>query len=368
MLLHLYNKNRYIALDLFEKVFPGRNRYLAFDNVTPLTSKSELYEKYKIETVTKNNIKAIIQSIDFSIISCIIVHYMTYDKIRFIHKVPKSVKVCWVSYGGDLYNDFLYYKGYNLYYKNPAIFYYKHKPIKRLLTSIALPIRAKITFNYLVKRINSFSSCLYVDTFIFEQFAKKQVDKKELFFWDINSLKKICNKGFTTGNSIMVGHSASQTNNHLYSLKFIKNLKLNERKIYLQLGYGGNAYYRKFVSEKFIGIFHNNGVINSNFIPREDYFKFLLNFNTFIFSHWRQEALSNIFFGFYYGVKIFLSNKNPIFNYFKKQGFIFFELEKMNQKIFDEELTNEQKLYNRSLMETLYSFDKLIRLIKVDFS
>lgn len=374
MLLHLFNKNRYVILEPFEKVFPNRNLYLAFDNVTPMTSKSELNEKYKIEIVTNKNMDKIIKSIDFSDIDTVIIHYMTYLKIKFIKAIPKSVKICWLSYGGDLYNEFLFYEGYDLYYENPFKTLYKNKPIKRIFMPLFLKIRAKINFRYLIKRINSFSGASYIDALIFEKYAKKAVDKKEIYF--LNSRSEDRYKAalgtdfdkFASGTSVMIGHSASMTNNHLYAIKFLKDIDLRDSKIYISLSYSGCAEYKKNVIYEFKEIFKNKGIVNDKFVSIDEYYKYLLNFNTFIFANWRQEALGNIFFGFFYGIKIFLSNKNPLFRYFKDQGFIVYELEKLNQDLFDQDLSYKEKSHNRDLVSTIYSFDRLLTLIKDNFS
>lgn len=54
--------------------------------------------------------------IDFSTVSAVVVHLVTFRKECFILKhVSPDVPVIWWVYGGDLYNYFLFRKGYKLY-------------------------------------------------------------------------------------------------------------------------------------------------------------------------------------------------------------------------------------------------------------
>lgn len=369
MKLHLYNKGRELFISYIEQFFPNQNIYLTFPNVTPLTqTPSDIEKKYGCIEVRRDNEKEILANIDFSKVSMVIVHYISYEKLRFVKKIPKHIKVFWFSYGGDLYNQFLYYKGYDLYYKNPSKFYYYGKPLKRLLVArIYLPLRARHAFRYLQKRVSRFSGCSYVDSIVLKQYFGRDIDTVNLFLTNINNYKQLYGEEFVHGTTVRLGHSASQTNNHLYGIKYLKTIDVRDSNIELALAYGGCKKYDEYVSNEFLKAFPENGKICNEYLSKQEYFKSLYSVSTLIMSHWRQEALGNILWGFYSGVKIYLSNKNPLFNYFQIQGFIVFELERINQENFDRKLNLEEKQYNRNVLLFQYSYEKFIQSIKTSF-
>lgn len=369
MKIHLYNKGRELAISYIEQFSQDQNIYLTFPNETPLTqTSSDIEKEYGCIEVRRDNEEEILAKIDFSKVSMVVVHYMTYEKLRFLKRIPKNIKVFWFSYGGDLYNQFLYYKGYDLYYKNPNKFYYYGKPLKRLFVAeIYLPLRARYAFRYLQKRVSQFSGSSYIDSILLQKYFGHGINIVNLFLTNVNNYKLLYGDDFVHGSTVRLGHSASQTNNHLYGIKYLKTIDVSGSSIELPLAYGGSKKYNEYVSNEFLKAFPKNGKICNKYLSKQEYFNSLYSVSTFIMSHWRQEALGNILWGFYSGVKIYLSNKNPLFNYFRIQGFIVFELERISQDNFDRELSLEEKQYNRDVLLFQYSYEKFIQSIKTSF-
>lgn len=370
MILHLVNDHQVInrTLDYFEQVFPGENIVFVFSDNTRLI---HVKPRNLFQIVSEANYRTIAQNTDFSQIDKVIVHYMSIKKIRFIQKIPKHLHVCWNIYGWDLYSQFLFYKGYKLFYSNPDSF----RPLtwkRKLFPQIAYikdKLRSGKYFNYIIKRTDSLVVSCLPDKTLLEFYARRSFPTKEIFSYPIETtLGDLYGKEFQEGKDIMLGNSASFTNNHLYALNYLSGLDLKNSKIHLQLAYGGTEVYKKYVTGKYEEAFHDKLVINDKYLPISEYNNYLLNMRILIFANWRQEAEGNILMGFYLGAKIFLSNKNPLFLYYKFLGFIIFELETISQQNLDHPLTPEEKDYNRNIAKRLYANERLLNLIRENFS
>ena len=80
--------------------------------------------------------------------------------------------------------------------------------------------------------------------------------------------------------------------------------------------------------------------------------------------NWRQEAIGNIIVALYLGAKVFLSHVNPVYEWAQSHGLTVYELEKLSQKELDTPLDRETKLKNRQILLSLYTKERMYRLIK----
>ena len=71
------------------------------------------------------------------------------------------------------------------------------------------------------------------------------------------------------------------------------------------------ANYISKVGEQYFGRKFN---AIRDFMPLEEYNKFLLSADVFIYGNWRQEAVGNILIALFIGGKVFLDEKNPLYN------------------------------------------------------
>ena len=78
----------------------------------------------------------------------------------------------------------------------------------------------------------------------------------------------------------------------------------------------------------------------------------------------RQEAIGNIIVALYLGAKVFLSHVNPVYEWAQSHGLTVYELEKLSQKELDTPLDRETKLRNRQILLSLYTKERMYRLIK----
>ncbi len=288
----------------------------------------------------------------------VIIHYLTSEKLNLVRLLPKhDINICWFVYGGDLYNRYLVNFGYDLYSQHT-----RKNSLKNLLKYF---IR-RLEFGFIVNRVDIFA-CNACTLTLIQKYSrlKKQLKLVELFAYTIEDVMGSLYKSpFVEGDAIVIGNSASFTNNHNYILDVIKNIPIDS-KIVLQLAYGGTFEYVQSVKHKYKALF-SNICFNETFCSLENYQRLLNSGDTFIFGNWREEAEGNILTTLYLGKKVYLSKYNPLLEYYRSKGFILFSLENITND-FEVKLSQLQKNKNRTLAEELYNKERLFRLLKETF-
>lgn len=306
---------------------------------------------------------SLVKSFDFSKVACVKVHFLSDEKVKFIFSIPKTIPVWWNVYGGDLYNRYLQYMGYKLYYTDKVF-----QTIKKQLTFPLKKIIREIEYWKITKRVKYYSAidCDYQLIKLYSKHARKSINLP-LFSYPMEDIMgNLYNSTFKDGNSIIIGNSASYTNNHLYCLNYLKKIDLTKHQTVLQLAYGGDKKYNYEVKIRYQEDLKCPVIANEEFLPLDAFNKSLQNAHAFIFGNWRQEAVGNILTAFYLGKKVFLSNKSPLLNYFRQKGFTVYELETLDMSILDE-LPQHIKEKNRTLCDQLYSIQRLKHLMQDAF-
>lgn len=367
MILHLVNDEKIInrTIQLFENACPGEHLFVVFKRQKetyvkrgPAVISAEEYEMWKDK---------------FSIDS-VIIHSLSKKKIYFIRQYKfEHIPLYWIIWGADLYNRLLEPQGFELYYRNTA--YQRKKALKRYLlkpfTYFKMKNRIGMTSRFILERVNY----LVTDTtendydILMDYFPQlKSIPWRDFFYYPIDEilgpdlLKTECD-----GNSIMIGNSASLTNNHEYALEILSRLNIGDRKIIVPLSYSGNKAYRKSVMERGIKLFGKQFSALTEFLPLQEYNELMTGVDIAIYGNWRQEAIGNIIIALYLGAKVFLSVRNPITAWARMHSLVVFELEKMTQQDLDQPLDRKIKESNRTILLDLYNRDRLVKLMKDTF-
>lgn len=153
---------------------------------------------------------------------------------------------------------------------------------------------------------------------------------------------------FEKSDSILIGNSASPYNNHLDIIQELDKLNFSG-KITIPFSYGSKDY-----------IFKIKEVVKSlklyisfveDFLPYEDYISLINQHSIAVFNSYRQMALGNIFIALKCGVKVYLSLKNPSYQWLKRLGFIIYSIEKdLTQNIKDGDLRLSREDINLNVL------------------
>ena len=302
--------------------------------------------EYGKETTVLNE-HEVLDIIDFSKISVVIVHLVTYQKERFVLKyISSKIPVIWWTYGGDLYNYFLYRKGYNLYAPQTIPFVLENQPkIRNIKKWIASHIYRPYIDRRFMRRVHGIIPCDLPDYKLACSYLGRNVD-----LVNVSPRKLKIDLPFADGNDICIGNSASMTNNHLYALDIIKRISIGSSKIILPLSYNVQSEnYKEEVIKRYRQQLGNHVSFLFDFQNADEYRRSFLNYKVAIYPCWRQEALGNIFTCLQLGVKIFLSKYNPCLDIFLELGYYIYTIEDVSNEQDLNPLTQSEKEHNRDL-------------------
>ncbi|MNF42841.1 4-alpha-L-fucosyltransferase [compost metagenome] len=159
-----------------------------------------------------------------------------------------------------------------------------------------------------------------------------------------------------TGDSILVGNSASAENNHIDSFSLLHQIGVDDRKVITPLSYGDARYRdlilikgREFLRECFEPLI--------DFMPISEYVRVLESCGFVVMNHVRQQAVGNIVIMLYLGAKVFVRKECPTYAYFKEQGAVIFSIQELerNPGLLNERLDQESVNVNRKIVKRNWS-------------
>ncbi len=363
------------SLGIFEALYPGKNDIIIFEKKDAY---KHLHKYAKCQRVNDSNLDEFVKSYDFSNVKYVISHYMNFWMAEFMLKVPQHIHCCWEIYGYDLYNQFLEHLGLSIYYTDPIKFqkysWFRSrfpKLFDRLLSFRGVKYATKKQksdlFNRITERVDSVGVCSVGDVRILEKYSKKKFPH---FIFCNYSLREVFgdlwDSEFTEGNNIMIGNSASFSNNHLYVLEYMKRINFDSD-IVLTLSYGGNTRYRDTVIKAYNKEFPGRIKTLLNYIPLHEYNQSFMGYNSMVMAAWRQESIGTIMLAFYLGIKVYMSEKSPLYSSFKEEGFKIYSIESNEIEYISIPLSIEDKIYNRSLLLKIYNEQGIINNVREHF-
>ncbi len=260
----------------------------------------------------------------------IILHSLLSPKLLLmLFLQPWILKKCyWVIWGADLY-------------------YYRDRE-KNMILNIYETLRRVV-----IKRIGNLCTLVKGDY----DLAKKWYNAggkyyKAIYpnFEKINYMNKIISKEgyFSRENPklrIVVGNSASSTNNHLAVLDILKRFKNKNIEIICPLSYGDMEYANK-VKTYGIQIFNEKFVALNEFMDMKDYIKFLSDTDVGIYNLDRQQGLGNIYAMLNLGKKVILRKGTTMWKEINKMGFDVFDIDYLEKCTFqDLGIIQKQSVY-----------------------
>jgi len=384
MILHIFPDEKFIdmAIDNFERVYPGRHKYLVgIDN------------KYvEIKHIKKNIDKVLIAaygSSEFYYLmgnlleyEAVVLHYLDKPKSEIIKNSPEGVNFVWNSWGGDIYNGLSSCR-YKLYGRTTKRLFLKSisKNIFEYYLRISIPfeliriVRAEVSLKKIrmaVCKINYFSTVLPPEKqFIYKHFhiRGRYIDynyaSKDFFNMEIYN--KI-NSNVKVSKNILLGNSAAPTNNHIEVINLLSTFNIGENKVYVPLSYGANENYISEINKHGTELLGQNYFPLNTMLPIKEYYDLISSCTVCIMNHYRQNGMGNVIFMLWLGAKVFLSERNPAYIYFIELGVIVFSIEKeltnsSNLYIFDE-LPNFIKSSNKSILEKQFGYELILKRIE----
>lgn len=308
----------------------------------------------------------------------VFLHSLPSLPIELIPEIDKKIKVFWFAWGWDIYQlpkekplipiKLMKEETQKELDKLKTIFPSKKKTLKDYLRPLKFLFfdspSSKNIKNYYeaIKRIDFFSGILEYEYDLMKSvkgFRAKQVRFK---YASLHNLENSSNAELFNGHNILIGNSAASTNNHLDIIPFLKKLDLGESKIILPLSYGNTQEYIEDIAKAYYQEFGENAIVLKDFMPAQEYSKIISSCSIAIFFMERQQAMGNINMALLNGCKVFLSETNPVYNFYKNLGLKIFSVQRdLVQKEIDSPLSNEDIENNRKILTQKTNKEQYIR-------
>ncbi len=245
-----------------------------------------------------------------------------------------SSKVCkvWIGFGADyneyLYEDFDYLesKTRNLYFRLNSN--HKKFKIKSLLRSNLKKIA--------ISRFDYFAPILY------SEYLKIKLNYN--FFpsyieWKYMNISEVLDNRRTNGSNILVGNSATFSNNHIEIFDIIKMSSIPKGvKIICPLNYG-NILYREEIINLGKEYFGDDFLPITDFMDLNSYYNLLSECSICLMNHIRQQALGNIYLMLSLGAQVFMNENSLLYKELLNSGFSIYPITEF-QALYSATATN----------------------------
>lgn len=160
----------------------------------------------------------------------------------------------------------------------------------------------------------------------------------------------------SSAKRIILGNSATATNNHEECLNIIRKKVTPETLVFAPLSYGSSAYAdyianvgRDYLGKSFIPI--------NRFLKRPEYWELLNQMDAGVFGHDRQQAFSNMCMMLNLGKTIYVKSGSPNWHIMLDLGFIIRDIYSYDTTL----LTVELRRKNMELARRLFNYENLKR-------
>jgi len=336
-ILHLIIDDKFLdfAFRLFQEVEGIENRYVALVGIHPQHfNHIGRIPLWRVAGAEYANSLQVTEDLEWC--DVLIVHWLHPAAAKVVEKVPNTVIAVWSGWGGDYYDllpggvDGLYGDiTKELIQQMHGTRNTRRERIRNRLRRMKVAFKRALgrpdsrvvtDKNLLINRFDYFSAPIPDDYELLKAALGHQF-RAEYVQLNYGCAEETFThgEGDVSGNDILLGNSATATNNHLEIFNILSSIELGDRKVVVPLSYGSQDYGDEIekCGRRLLG---NHFVPIRNFMPLEEYNLLISGCSIAIMNHRRQQALGNIGTMLYHGAKLFLDENNVVFKFFKRKG------------------------------------------------
>lgn len=361
-ILHISTDSKFIghALSTFERVYPKQNVVWMLDSSRKSNILNNKYDKKFVfsETFKPSFLR------DLKNFDIIVLHNFDVYWFFLTLLAPKGVKFAWLGWGFDYYK-YIFKKEDNLLLSNTLKLKKKFDQASKITVKLLIVSMLNAIIKPLsLKRISSFSPVLKEDYDLISD-ARIIPFLPKFISWNYGSLEEDLIKNFighrVSGESILLGNSASFTNNHIEVISFLSKLKcFYDISTIVPLSYGDEFYKNKIIE---VG----NAMLGNSFRPIVDfmsideYVKLIKQCGFVVMNHKRQQGVGNIIIMLYLGARVFLREENPTYIMLKKEGAVLNTVQELelNPKLIKTPLTEDEIQKNIKILYKHWSVEAI---------
>jgi len=342
----------------FEKVLPGGSDFY----LPSRKKKADFIKKTPVRFISSYSYKNPFFMKKLSSYDFIMLHSLgTFNQQLVAHAWGK-IRFVWIGMGYDYY-DLIHDKLENILLdltRSKYTVFQKELPKDPLYKIIARKLIYKnISKENIISKIDYFSPVLENEYSLVAMKFKCNFPKYVKWNYAMTSqivddepLKKV------SGDNILIGNSASFTNNHLDIFESLKGVQLNGKQIVTPLSYG-DLEYANMIEREGVNYFGSQFIPIRKFMPFKEYMEAISKCSNVIMNHLRQQALGNVAMMLFMGAKIFLNKENPLYNHYMLNGVKVFLIDELlnNLDLLDVPLPEEDVLNNRHALKSMIGLE-----------
>jgi len=263
----------------------------------------------------------------------------SFDLINYLFLNKKYLQKCyWVIWGGDLYS---------------------HVIFKKTLRTTFYRYRKKAV----IKNIGGLVTYIKGDYELAQDWYGANGKYHECFMYPSNLYKEYkINKKQNKTTNILVGNSATLTNNHFDAFSKLEKYKDQDVKVIVPLSYGNEVYTKKVIN-KGRKIFGDKFVPLIEFMQFDQYLDLLSDIDIAIFNHNRQQAMGNIITLLGLGKKVYMRSDITPWEMLKDIGIDVFDIADFS--IIP--LENDVKKQNKNIIKEFFSEENYLKQLNTLF-
>lgn len=339
----------------FDNVFAAWEKKDIFENKAVCIKKKSERKEYKyiknVEQVKlltgKNTIRKYLCT---EIYDVVYFHSLPLSLYQFLKYIPKDRIVIWWGWGYDLYSEMR--KGpcvispllkLDLFKRETKYFFlndlFGFRVLLKTILRLCIPPVLMVQRKKVLHRIDYFQPVVKLE---YSMMCQNSDFKAEEFYCESISDEFEIEKCLDMSGDILLGNSATPTNNHLDILNVVKKYSQDNQHIILPLSYGDQRY-KKWLSRR---IKEANVIKLENYLPEREYLNILDKCSYAVFGTIRQQALGNINYALSKGIKVFLYKDSVVYKNYKDLGFAIYSIEEIDTFSFKTPLTKEELVQN----------------------
>lgn len=360
-ILHIGPDSQFIQYlsNVFEAAAPGASRYL----ITGASGVAGLRFPVHAGAVcilASGRLGAALIPLQVRSCDMIIVHSMGLHGVTAFLSSPRKTVRVWSGWGFDYYGDDrnpnagLVSPGTSALMTDKALPNAQHSRLKKVARQMLAYATRKAA-----KRTDYFSAPIPSDFDVFKQ--RFRMFSGAYAQLNYGSVVDTFAQGLTMGGglNILVGNSASQSNNHIDVFHMLAKHNLGSRKVIVPLSYGDPIYRKNLIT-------CGNEILGDAFMPLVDflplnqYCSIVASCNVVVMNQLRQQALGNIGAALYQGAHVFLDPINPVYRFFKEKGaFVRSTHDLALNSLPVTGLPNDQIAKNRDVLEEFWGNEQI---------
>lgn len=324
-----------------------------FEDVAPRIHEYWIVTKKKQLDFTKNScikicrIGHLIQELQRKDVVAVFFHGLQPAWYQLLENIPQEKKVFWFGWGFDYYfmlPEKLYLDTTALYIR-PTLRNALKLGVKKCLQKFSLMASPRYEA---LRRVDYFSPVLDIE-FQMVTHQMPHLSSSRYICWNYGTAEddlSISEASSVTGENILAGNSATATNNHIELFHALKDqVDLRNRSVVVPLSYG-DTKYRDLVLAEGKKILGNNFVPLTEYLAKDKYIGMIRSCGFVVMNHLRQQAVGNVCIAMLMGAKVYLNDKNPLYQWLNGRGACIGSLETLDIQ----PLSHSQQENNRRLV------------------